>query len=94
MTILPMAAEPQTGSRVVPDCAPERDPDSPRILVIDDTPAIHDDFRKILNKVEAPALDEAQAALFAPPQLNANSLALSSIPPTRAKRVWPRSNAR
>jgi PAS domain S-box-containing protein len=67
MTILPTAAEPQTGSRVVPDCAPERDPDSPRILVIDDTPAIHDDFRKILNKVEAPALDEAQAALFGLP---------------------------
>ncbi|HJV24355.1 MAG TPA: EAL domain-containing protein [Aromatoleum sp.] len=39
-----------------------------RILVIDDTPAIHEDFRKIL--VDAPAdseLDEVEAALFGAP---------------------------
>ena len=37
-----------------------------RILVIDDNPAIHDDFRKILchSQNVSPALDEAEAALF------------------------------
>jgi len=36
-------------------------------LIIDDTPGIHDDFRKILNKALTPALDEAGAALFGSP---------------------------
>jgi two-component system cell cycle sensor histidine kinase/response regulator CckA len=37
-----------------------------RILVVDDNPAIHDDFRKILchSQNASPALDEAEAALF------------------------------
>ena len=41
--------------------------DALRILVIDDTIAIHNDFRKILTRVEAPALDQARAALFGEP---------------------------
>jgi signal transduction histidine kinase/FixJ family two-component response regulator len=64
MTTRSTATEDQTGSRVASDSAPARDPDSPRILVIDDTAAIHDDFRKILNIVETPVLDAARAALF------------------------------
>ena len=35
-----------------------------RILVIDDTPAIHDDFRKVLGAESAPALQEDEALLF------------------------------
>ncbi len=35
-----------------------------RILVIDDSPAIHDDFRKILCSAGASTLDLAEAALF------------------------------
>src|SRR6185295_19320366 len=38
---------------------------SHRILIIDDTPAIHDDFRQILCPPAAPiALDDAEGALF------------------------------
>jgi len=46
------------------------EPDQPlissnrRILIIDDTPAIHDDFRKILVCDEPAALEAAEAALF------------------------------
>ncbi|MES2118739.1 MAG: ATP-binding protein [Pseudomonadota bacterium] len=43
-----------------------------RILLIDDLPAIHDDFRKILATPEAtPGLDLAEAALFGTPAANA-----------------------
>jgi PAS domain S-box-containing protein len=67
MTTPASAAEPQTRSGVISGCAPPGEPNSHRILIIDDAPAIHDDFRKILNKVETPALDEAGAALFGSP---------------------------
>lgn len=40
-------------------------PESPRILIVDDNPKIHDDFRKILApRAAAPALETAEAALF------------------------------
>ncbi len=35
-----------------------------RVLVIDDTPAIHDDFRKVLEPCEDAALAETEAAVF------------------------------
>jgi len=35
-----------------------------RILLIDDMPAIHEDFRKVLVRAAAPELDETEAALF------------------------------
>ena len=35
-----------------------------RLLIVDDTPAIHDDFRKSLLSAESPALDQAEEALF------------------------------
>ncbi len=39
-----------------------------RILLVDDNPAIHDDFRKILNGTRAkPNLDEAESILFGTP---------------------------
>jgi nitrogen fixation negative regulator NifL len=41
----------------------------PRVLIIDDTRAIHDDFRKILVKEQNPALDQAGDALFGRPEL-------------------------
>ena len=66
MTTPANVAEPQIGSRIVPECAHANDPASPRILLIDDAPGIHNDFRKILNKAETPALDEAWTALFGP----------------------------
>jgi two-component system, cell cycle sensor histidine kinase and response regulator CckA len=45
-------------------------PENNRILVVDDNPAIHDDFRKILapNTGRAADLDAAEAILFAAPQ--------------------------
>jgi signal transduction histidine kinase/FixJ family two-component response regulator len=64
MTTLAAAAEQQICSQIVAECAPAIAPDSPRILIIDDVPAIHNDFRKILEKVEAPSLDAARDALF------------------------------
>ena len=36
----------------------------PRILIVDDMPAIHEDFRKILVPPEATALDDLEATLF------------------------------
>jgi hypothetical protein len=36
----------------------------PRILVIDDTPAIHQDFLKILAEGDEPTLDKMEGALF------------------------------
>jgi PAS domain S-box-containing protein len=41
--------------------------DSLRILVIDDTPAIHEDFRKILRRVDIPEMDRTEAVLFGAP---------------------------
>src|SRR5438552_564751 len=35
-----------------------------RILIIDDMPAIHEDFRKILARVKPPALEATEASLF------------------------------
>ena len=35
-----------------------------RILVIDDNPAIHDDFRKVLGAESAPALQDDEELLF------------------------------
>jgi CheY-like chemotaxis protein len=67
MTTPTSGTKPQTGSGVISGCAPPGEPNSHRILIIDDAPAIHDDFRKILNKVETPALDQARAALFGSP---------------------------
>src|SRR6202011_2873585 len=45
-----------------------RKPDSRRILLIDDNPAIHEDFRKIFGRETASetALSESAAALFGP----------------------------
>ena len=54
----------QASGRVSSDGAGVHDPESPRVLIIDDTAAIHDDFRKILTKIETFALDEARTALF------------------------------
>ena len=36
----------------------------PRVLIIDDTRAIHEDFRKILSATPRPALEDLEAALF------------------------------
>ena len=66
MTTPAPATEDPTSSRVAADSAPATDSASPRILVIDDTHSIHDDFRKILDKVETPAFDEARDAMFGP----------------------------
>ena len=49
------------------ECVQADAPAHTRILIIDDTPAIHEDFRKALTQVETPALDEAAAALFGRP---------------------------
>ena len=38
--------------------------DAVRILIINDTPAIHDDFRKILGEISTASLDQAAAELF------------------------------
>lgn len=45
---------------------PNEAPKNHRILVIDDNPAIHDDFRKILGPAQgsSQAIDEVEAALF------------------------------
>ena len=67
MNALASEAEPPTCSRAVADCAAANDADALRILVIDDAEAIHSDFRKILNRVAAPALDQARAAFFGQP---------------------------
>jgi len=41
-----------------------------RVLVLDDNPAIHEDFHKILRaKTEGESFDETRAALFGDPQL-------------------------
>jgi hypothetical protein len=42
------------------------DAEKPRILVIDDNPAIHEDFRKIFNPISPlrAALSKMEAALF------------------------------
>jgi len=69
-----MTAKPPTLNRVLPGRASATDLDSPRILVIDDTPAIHDDFRKILSKIEMPALDEARAVLFGSPSVTSKQV--------------------
>src|SRR5690242_9749997 len=37
---------------------------NPRILIIDDTRAIHDDFRKVLTRSDSAALEKAEAELF------------------------------
>jgi PAS domain S-box-containing protein len=37
---------------------------NPRILIIDDTRAIHDDFRKVLTRSDSTALEKAEAELF------------------------------
>ena len=61
-------SETTAGLRIAPtDTAPER-----RVLVVDDMPAIHDDFRKILapassNGQQGAAMDELEAALFDAP---------------------------
>ena len=64
MTTIATAAEDRLCGQVVTDCASSDEPTAPRILLIDDTPAIHQDFRKILEKTESLALDEARVALF------------------------------
>ncbi|MGC3979937.1 MAG: response regulator [Steroidobacteraceae bacterium] len=50
---------------------PDRDTLNRRVLVIDDNPAIHEDFRKIFGTTSssATALAEAEAALFGEPQV-------------------------
>ncbi len=59
---------------MIPDSPPKRS--SYRVLVVDDNPAIHSDFRKILGGQEdSSRLDEAEAALFGDP--------VSTMPSTR-----------
>src|SRR4051794_7429695 len=55
-------------------------PPNLRVLVIDDTPAIHEDFRKILAEDKPGALDLTEAALFggASPQTQPVSFVLST----------------
>ncbi len=52
-----------------------------RILVVDDNPAIHDDFRKILlgHQGRNASLDAAEAILFDNPQVNTGHLASFTI---------------
>src|ERR1041385_6543582 len=40
---------------------------SSRILIVDDTRAIHEDFRKVLTRSESTALEKAEAELFGKP---------------------------
>jgi PAS domain S-box-containing protein len=40
---------------------------NPRVLIIDDTRSIHDDFRKILTAAPRPAFEELESALFDSP---------------------------
>lgn len=42
-------------------------PTNSRILLIDDTPSIHEDFRKLLVRRTAPELDATEASLFGKP---------------------------
>lgn len=42
-------------------------PSNRRVLVVDDLPAIHDDFRKILEAREATPLDDLESTLFGDP---------------------------
>jgi len=44
-----------------------------RILLIDDTPQIHEDFRKILSEPARSELDDAEAALFGTTVVSANA---------------------
>jgi two-component system, NtrC family, sensor kinase len=48
----------------------------PRVLVIDDTPAVHEDFRKIfgVKTPEQSRLEEAESAVFGPPGATAQSV--------------------
>jgi two-component system, cell cycle sensor histidine kinase and response regulator CckA len=41
--------------------------ESHRVLLVDDTPAVHEDFRKILIAAESTALDQADCELFGTP---------------------------
>ena len=56
----------QEPSPLPADGSPPRrkDPAAVRVLIIDDMPTIHDDFRKILHRADASDLDEAAATLF------------------------------
>jgi CheY-like chemotaxis protein len=46
---------------------PPGSPETYRVLLVDDTPAIHEDFRKILSDQEPTALDLADRELFGTP---------------------------
>ena len=60
-----------------------------RVLVIDDNPAIHDDFAKILSSNEEDDLEEKEALLFGTVGLpTVIHLRLTSTRPFRDKRVW------
>ena len=80
MTTPAIAVENEAGTRIIAAGAPADEQPLFRILVIDDTPAIHQDFRKILTRAETPALDEARAAFFGPslPRCRQVSFALDS----------------
>jgi signal transduction histidine kinase/FixJ family two-component response regulator len=60
--MFPMAAI----TNPVPSCSPPNalEPAKHRLLIIDDAPGIHDDFRKILRRPETSDTDEVEKALF------------------------------
>lgn len=60
-----------------------------RILLIDDMPSIHEDFRKILAPAAAQSqeLDEMEAALFGA-QTRPSARCSSSIAPMAARKAW------
>ena len=61
-----------------------------RILVVDDNPAIQDDFCKILT-LGVPrneCLDGAEVSLFGEPTAPCRSCASRSIRPFKARRLW------
>jgi PAS domain S-box-containing protein len=62
----PTASAPPSDQAARP-ARPAEDLASPRVLIIDDTPAIHEDFRKILVRDQANEIEATEAALFGAP---------------------------
>jgi PAS domain S-box-containing protein len=57
-------ATPPPPNPLIPAALRPKEWDASRILIIDDTPAIHDDFRKILARTQKSGLEKAGAELF------------------------------
>jgi PAS domain S-box-containing protein len=49
---------------LIPEVSRPKEGDASRILIIDDTPAIHEDFRKILARTQQSGLEKSGAELF------------------------------